>query len=138
VLFRILPESRVRAAILTDTSWAADVEHQPVLGDIPGVADSEGIDQNVNCAAILASQNLFAIAEGALPLHKSEEFMMPFRGGEDFFAGIAVEKVFAAGMAEHTNKGVVNFYEPSVGTAKEEAFLNIVEQFAVARSASRR
>ena len=41
-------------------------------------------------------------------------------------------KFFAAGIAEHAHHGIVDFDEASGGRAEEQAFLNIVEEFAVA------
>jgi len=43
-----------------------------------------------------------------------------------------VQQFFSAGMPEHAHQRVIDLDESAIRTAKEQAFLNVVEQFAVA------
>ena len=44
---------------------------------------------------------------------------------------IDLQKFFAAGISQHAHQGVVHFDEAALRRAEEQAFLNVVEQFAV-------
>src|SRR6266404_510660 len=58
---------------------------------------------------------------------------MVLRGSrEHLFPWIAVQQLVPAGMSEHANQRVIDLDEPTIGTAKEQPFLNVVEQFAIA------
>ena len=45
---------------------------------------------------------------------------------------IDLQQFFAAGVSQHAHHGIVDFDKTSGGRAEEQAFLNVVEQFAVA------
>src|SRR5215813_12518976 len=57
---------------------------------------------------------------------------MCFRTQENVLTRIALQKFFAAFIAEHAHESVVDFNEASVGAAEKQSLLNIVEEFAVA------
>ena len=112
----------------------ADVEHEAAeLKDVAvSITHREGIDQDVNRAPILSLQHFFAIAQSAFALHERKKLGMAFGGGKNIFTGIAVQEFVATFVTEHANQGVINFDESTLGTAEEEPFLNVVEEFAIA------
>ena len=113
---------------------AADVKHQAaILRDSSlGVTDRECIDQDVHRAAVLSLQDLLAIAQCSLPLHMGKECLVLFWSGKHLLPRIAMQKLFPTVVAEHPNQGVVDFDESAIRATEKQAFLDVVEQFAVA------
>src|SRR5438067_8412134 len=109
---------------------ATDIEHQPaVLRDASvGPGNGKSVNQDMNCAAIFALEDGFAISESALALHLCEQLAVIFGRRKNFFPRIAVQQLVAAAAPEHTNQSIIDFNEASVRTAEKQAFLNIVEK----------
>ena len=87
----------------------------------------KGIDQHVDQAAVFPLEYRFTIAQVPLPLHIGKQRLVLLRRRKNFLPRITMQQLAAAAAAEHAHQCLVHFDEPAVRTAKEQAFLNIVE-----------
>ena len=72
------------------------------------------------------------IAQGSMLLHELGQALPYPRRRIDLGGHIHLQKFFAAAVTEHADQGVIHFNEASVGRGEEEAFLDVVKQFAIA------
>ena len=114
-------------------SQAGDIQHQPANLQHAAlvVIHPEGVNQHVNQRTVLAPKGSLKIAQAALFLHDLR-MLLPLLGSEiKLGRDIDLQQFFAAAVAEHPYHGVIDFHKSSARRAEEEAFLNIVEEFAV-------
>ena len=96
------------------------------------VVQAEGVDQNVNRRTILAAQRRFKVAQAAALRHHFG-VLLPLFGREIKLRGnIDLQQFLAAAVSQHPHHGVIDFDETAARRAEEQAFLNVVEQFAIA------
>ena len=111
-----------------------DVEHQAAnLGDLSGgVANRSNVLQGVQQGAVLAAQRLFVVAQNAALRQGAQEAFAGGGHGIEVRADVGAEQLVARGVAEHAHHRVVDVEKASVGCGEEQAFLNAVEELAIA------
>ena len=96
------------------------------------VVQAEGVDQNVNRRTILAAQRRFKVAQAAALRHHFG-VLLPLFGREIKLRGnIDLQQFLAAAVSQHPHHGVIDFDEAAARRAEKQAFLNVIEQFAIA------
>ena len=112
----------------------ADVQQQPAVleNGTVGIAQGKTIDEHVDGRSVLAAQHYLVIAQSLLMLHDLGQ-LLPLLGREVDGAGnVHLQQFVATGVAQNAHQGVVHFDKTPVRRGEEDAFLDGVEQFAIA------
>src|SRR5882724_12420426 len=112
----------------------ADIQQQSSIlqNAPPRIAQGEAIDEHVNGRSILAAQYFCVIAQASLPLDKSSQFLPLLRREIDRAGNVHLQQFVATVIAQNSHQGIVHFDKAPVRRGEKDAFLDGVEQFAIA------
>lgn len=110
-----------------------DIEHEAadLNNAAMGIADGADVLKGVEKAAVLAAENFFVVSKVAALGDGANKAILGGAGGIEMGADVGAEEFFAGIVAKHADHGVIDIEELAIRGGKEEAFLNVVEEFAI-------